>query len=323
MNNQYPLISLVIPVYNTEKFLEKCFQSAISQDYPNLEILILNNGSTDGSQAIIEKYAKLDTRVVAYTIDHVSTVKESKDNCYYRAKGEWITTLDSDDTVEPCFVSKLWKKQQSAKVDLVLATMVGVDFDGNRLSVLPREGFDYDIVMTGEESMLNTIKTWRFGMNGAFINRKLFKNIYIDNEQCRFYTDEVDSRLFLKEAALVGFSPAEYYHTHNPSSTGQKLSWNKYKYKLQTRQGLLRLMKECDMVSSKEYGSLIWQSLGLSFLTCKFFICNKSIVKKGDMEDFKRIEKELLQEIDLQRCKLSTLFYAPLKGLVNLTVEML
>ena len=58
-------------------------------------------------------YAQLDSRIITYKIEHVKTVKESKDNCYYRAKGEWITTLDSDDTIEPSFVRKLWEKSEN------------------------------------------------------------------------------------------------------------------------------------------------------------------------------------------------------------------
>lgn len=323
MSEQYPLISLVIPVYNTERFLEKCFKSAIAQDYPNLEILILNNGSTDGSQVIIDKYKAIDSRIVTYTIDHVPTVKQSKDNCYYRAKGEWITTLDSDDAIEERFVSKLWEKQNHSKADLVVATMVGVDFDDNRLSVLPRNGFDYEQVMTGKEAMLKTIKSWLFGMNGALINKRLFKNIYIDNKDCSFYTDEVDSRLFLKEASLVAFSTAEYLHTHNPSSTGQKLSWNKYKYKLQTRQGLLKLVSEDVGVQSAEYGALIWQSLGLCLMTYRFFKTDKKLIKEGDKDDFKAIGGNLMKSIDLHRWKLSTLVNVPLKGIVNLIMKTL
>ena len=321
MSDIYPLITLVIPVYNTERFLEKCFRSAIAQDYPNLEILILNNGSTDNSQSIIDKYAQLDSRIVTYKIKHVQTVKESKDNCYYRAKGEWITTLDSDDTIEPSFVRKLWEKSENKKADLVVPTMVGVDFDDNRLSQLPNSSFDYDQTMPGDEAMLKTIKSWQFGMNGALIQKKNFKNVYIDNNQCWFYTDEVDSRLFLKEAEKIVFSPAEYYHTHNPASTGQKPSWNKYKYKLLTRQGLLRLVRSDIGVQSSEYGSLIWQSLGLSMLTCKFFINNKRLVKERDKADFKRVGKDLLKEIDLKRWRLSTVIYIPLKIFIKLMVR--
>ena len=323
MTSQYPQISLVIPVYNTERFLEKCFRSAIAQDYPNLEILILNNGSTDNSQSIIDKYAKLDSRIVTYKIDHVQTVKESKDNCYYRAKGEWITTLDSDDTIESSFVRKLWEKSEEKNTDLVVATMVGVDLNDNQLDRLPHKGFDYNQTMTGKEAMLKTIKSWQFGMNGALIKKKIFKNIYIENEECLLYTDEVDSRLFLKEAERIAFSPAEYYHTHNPVSTGQKSSWNKYKYKLQTRLGLLRIVNSDFGVKSSEYGSLIWQSLGLSLLTCIFFFKNKRLVKDVDKLEFKRVERDLLKEIDLKRLKLSTILYVPLKYLVKILVNVI
>ena len=83
MEEEFPLITIAIPVYNTEEFLENCLKSAIAQDYPNLEILVLNNGSTDNSQSIIDKFAAADNRIVKYYIDHLETDKESKDNTYY------------------------------------------------------------------------------------------------------------------------------------------------------------------------------------------------------------------------------------------------
>ena len=57
-NPSFPLISIIIPIYNAENFLEKTITSCLEQDYPNLEILLINDGSTDGSKSICEKYQK-------------------------------------------------------------------------------------------------------------------------------------------------------------------------------------------------------------------------------------------------------------------------
>ena len=59
-------VSIIIPVYNTEKYLEKCLDSIINQEYRNLEIIIVNDGSTDNSMAIIKKYQKLDSRIKVF-----------------------------------------------------------------------------------------------------------------------------------------------------------------------------------------------------------------------------------------------------------------
>jgi len=308
----FPLISLVIPVYNTEKFLGMSLESAISQNYPNLEILILNNGSTDGSQVIIDRYAKLDPRIVTYTINHVESVKESKDNCYYRAKGEWIVTLDSDDAIENNYVTDLWRKHLDTSADVVTGRMISVDLDGNEFSKLPEDIFDFEEVINGKRAMSRTIKIWEFGMNGALICKRCFNNIYIDNPNCLFYTDEVDSRLFLLAASKVAFSKAEYYYTFNPNSTGKKLSWDKYKYKMNTRLGLLKIVENEYGKNSIEYGSVIYQALGVVYLAIKYFASSKNNTKEQKRE-FKQMSNKLLKAIDLKRLRLSTLLFSPIK----------
>ena len=91
-----PLISVIVPVYNTEKYLRKCLDSICSQTYRNLEILCVNDGSTDGSAAILEEYAARDARIRVF---HQPNAGQSaaRNLALSRASGEWVTGVDSDD----------------------------------------------------------------------------------------------------------------------------------------------------------------------------------------------------------------------------------
>jgi len=321
MSEQYPLISLVIPVYNTEQFLDKSLQSAIEQDYPNLEILILNNGSTDGSQSIIDRYAATDNRVVTYSIPHVQTVKESKDNCYYKAKGDWIITLDSDDAIEKEYVSKLWRRHIETDADIVTGSMISVDLDGKEYAELPVSDFNTDIVLSGKEAMRRTVGRWDFGMNGALVKRTLFNNLYIDNPHCQFYTDEVDGRYLLSAADKVAFTRARYLYTINPNSTGKKLSWTKYKYKIDSRRGLLPLIRKELGEGSWEYRRIVYQSLGILLLTCNFFRKNKNNISPTDYAEFKESSSNLFQDLHLVPIK--HLYLAPIKFVTKMAMSLI
>ncbi|MDR3180172.1 MAG: glycosyltransferase, partial [Holosporaceae bacterium] len=99
MMNDFPLISVLIPTYNRVKFLPSALDSALKQDYPNIEIIIVDNGSIDGTRELIAngnygaqvKYFQQENRGIA----------ASRNSCVEKASGEWIAFLDSDDTYAP------------------------------------------------------------------------------------------------------------------------------------------------------------------------------------------------------------------------------
>lgn len=112
------MISVIIPVYNSEKSLDKCLQSIINQTYKELEIIVINNGSSDKSENIINKYAEKDSRInkINTTEKGVSIAR----NIGIRyAKGEWVLFIDSDDYIEKNMLYEMLKLAEKNKVFLV------------------------------------------------------------------------------------------------------------------------------------------------------------------------------------------------------------
>lgn len=97
------LVSIVIPVYNVRDYLEECLSSVISQTYECLEILIVDDGSTDGSSKICDRFAKEDSRVHVIHQEN-SGVALSRKKAILEAKGEYVCFVDGDDTIEPGMV---------------------------------------------------------------------------------------------------------------------------------------------------------------------------------------------------------------------------
>lgn len=93
------MISIVVPVYNVEKYLPQCLDSLIGQTYRDLEIVCVNDGSTDGSLEILEQYAAKDNRVIVVNQDKEGP-SEARNRGLEQAKGEWTMFVDSDDWLE-------------------------------------------------------------------------------------------------------------------------------------------------------------------------------------------------------------------------------
>lgn len=118
MNDQSIIISIIIPVYNVEKYLSKCLDSIISQTYKQLEIIIIDDGSTDNSGIICDEYALMDNRIIVIHQPNggLSAARNSGLNI---AKGEFVMFVDSDDFVESAFCEKPLNIALRENVDIV------------------------------------------------------------------------------------------------------------------------------------------------------------------------------------------------------------
>ena len=97
---EQPKVSVIVPVYNTEKYLKKCLDSLINQTLSNVEIIAVNDGSTDGSPAILEQYAKSYPQIVKVFHKKNGGQASARNLAFEKCTGEYIGFLDSDDFVK-------------------------------------------------------------------------------------------------------------------------------------------------------------------------------------------------------------------------------
>lgn len=116
-----PLISIVIPVYNDGNYIEACIQSVISQTYRQIEIIIVNDGSTDSSSIIIEKYQRLDKRIVYVNKPIKEGPALARKIGFERALGKYIQYLDGDDTLIEGAIASLVHRAEETDADIVVA----------------------------------------------------------------------------------------------------------------------------------------------------------------------------------------------------------
>lgn len=109
--NTSPLISIIIPVYNTENWLNECIDSVLNQTYQNFEILLIDDGSTDSSGAICDEYALLDNRVKVFHKPN-GGVSSARNKGLEQAGGKWVAFVDADDTISENYLSSLLPMQE-------------------------------------------------------------------------------------------------------------------------------------------------------------------------------------------------------------------
>lgn len=124
------LISVIVPVYNVKEYLNTCVESILNQSYENLEIILVDDGSTDGSGEICDSYAKTDARVqVLHTKNGGQAAARNRgiDVC----KGEYVTFVDSDDDIESDLIQTLYLAQVQSQAELVSCRWKNVYEDGS------------------------------------------------------------------------------------------------------------------------------------------------------------------------------------------------
>ena len=118
---KYPLVSVVIPVYNSEQTLDNCLHSVITQSYVTLEIIIVNDCSTDDSLAMMKKYAELDSRIVIVDKHKNEGLVYARRTGIDVAKGKYVQYLDSDDMLCEGAIACLVDKAEKTQADMVVA----------------------------------------------------------------------------------------------------------------------------------------------------------------------------------------------------------
>lgn len=111
-------VSIIIPAYNVENYIDKCLNSLVKQSLKDIEIIVVNDGSTDGTQKVIDKYAKKYSNVISLEKEN-GGVSEARNLGLKKATGEYIGFLDSDDWIDKDMYKKMYQKAISEDFDIV------------------------------------------------------------------------------------------------------------------------------------------------------------------------------------------------------------
>ena len=133
MEKKRPLISVIVPVYNVMKFLPLCLDSLVMQSYENIEVLLIDDGSTDNSGIICDEYAKKDSRFKVFHKEN-GGVSSARNMGLDNAKGDFVSFVDSDDSVATDYLELLYNDMIKHNADVVCCNFAILDEFGNRLN---------------------------------------------------------------------------------------------------------------------------------------------------------------------------------------------
>lgn len=220
--NNYPLISVIIPCYNAERTLEKCLTSVIQQFYNNLEIILIDDGSTDNTSKIYEDFQRRDDRIKIFKQEN-SGVSKARNNGVKAAKGEYICFVDSDDWVEPDYCSELYRLLTDENADISIIEASYEDENGNVVFDKP----------TSEEKVLDGKKALSLLLEdniiqshpwGKLYKKSFFKNVYFpENLKC-FEDYSTLYKVFDKAQKVVKSNDKLYHYIQLDDSLSHSLS---------------------------------------------------------------------------------------------------
>ena len=126
-------ISVIVPAYNVEKYIKKCINSIISQSYKNIEVIVVDDGSTDKTSEICDKLAKVDDRIVVIRQKNQG-LSQARNNGIKIAKGDYISLVDGDDIINPDFLKNMISVMHD-EIDVVISGYKTIDSNDDVISI--------------------------------------------------------------------------------------------------------------------------------------------------------------------------------------------
>ena len=244
-----PKVSVIVPVYNVERYLRRCLDSLVNQTLEEIEIILINDGSTDGSLSILEEYALKDSRIRVINQENQKQ-GAARNNGLKVAQGEYVGFVDSDDWVDEDFLEKLYNSAKNNDADISVATIIR-----------KREYVQKYRVYYTEEKVYETLKDKIEICNipkCCYVWNKLYKKellIGFDFTGDRYFEDVLWLLEIIKKANKIVTVPnSNYYYWVNNNSTVKKLpSAKKQEDSYFAKKYVIKFLQENNLLAAKKY----------------------------------------------------------------------
>ena len=220
-----PLVSIIVPVYNTAFYIDQCLSSICNQTLHDIEVVCVNDGSTDESEAIIKNFCARDKRFYLISQNNRGLCEARKTGIFF-ARGYYIGFVDSDDYVSSDFFECLYQQAYNENADIVATTSI-IPFL-NTGEILPQKNF----FTRKEIPSLSSIERAKFFLNSAIVCNKIYTSeicqkifsLYNSKEnRAEDNTFTIPSLILAKKVSLIT-KPKYFYRQHNLSICRQPIT---------------------------------------------------------------------------------------------------
>jgi len=217
-----PLLSIIVPIYNVEQYVDKCIQSILNQTYQNLEIILVDDGATDRSGSIADSYAAKDKRIKVFHKEN-GGLSDARNYGLDHVTGDYILFVDSDDFIENTMCERLFAVANSTNADIVSCNYY-IYREDDDISIHTMSVQDDTRTFTGMDMLrYYLLKTEPFDLNVVW--NKLFKSeLFNGTVLVRFPKGRVQEdnftifRLFLNANTIVTVNEPLYYYVQRAGS---------------------------------------------------------------------------------------------------------
>lgn len=210
-------VSVIVPVYNVEKYLDKCLDSLVNQTLKDIEIIVVNDGSTDKSKQIIQSYKKEYPHLIKAITQTNKGIGYARNKGIKQSKGKYISFIDSDDFIAPDTLEKAYEHINKKQADIVVWNYYEVNEDGVIQSEKQLPKFD--------DANLKQMTSLIFSINPAPWNklykRTLFDNIKFPNDRIKYEDLMTIPKVLINANKISKLEKSyNYYLVRNNSETG-------------------------------------------------------------------------------------------------------
>lgn len=213
------LVSIIVPVYNVEKYLDKCVQSLVRQTYSNLEIILIDDGATDNSGMVCDKWASKDERVKVIHTENRG-LSAARNTGIDNSVGHFLCFVDSDDWIEPDMVSSLVENMSLCKADI---SSCGLKKDYDEQKIVFNKQLEDKVIEQKQmfHEILCNENVYGYVCNKLFL-KEIVNNLRFD--ETLFSQEDMDFTMkYLEKCKKCVYTESEYYHyrQRRESMTGE------------------------------------------------------------------------------------------------------